>query len=1024
MSDIFSAGEWLRRRRKALDLTQDELAERVGCSKELIAKIEQDARRPSKQIAELLAVQLQLTVDEQPLFVQALRAELAIDRMPNPTANLPRPMLLAQTPQPLMATATDHAPGNLPHVTNTIIGRSGESSSICRCFETMRLVTLTGVGGTGRTRLALEVGRLLQPQHRDGIWFIDLSAMTQVEQLIPAIIHALSLPDGGNQPLLNRLHAWLDGKHVMLIVDNCEQVVADCAALITLLLQRHASLHILVTSRIPLRIAGEQEYALAPLAVPPHGEVAALELHDTSAVDARAERISQFAAVALFIARARAVRHDFVLTMANAVAVAEICIQLDGLPLAIELAAARIRMFTLEMLLERLKTSRMQLLSGGARDAPTRQQTIRATIAWSYDMLSASGQALFMRLGVFVGGWTLEAAEVVCGDGQFDTISEMEQLIEHSLVRRRDHVPEPHYMMLETLREYAVALIREQNLEAMLRERHAEYLEAFALRAAPHLERATQREWLDRLEQMVDNLRAALDWSFTTGKFDRAARIAVSTSLFWDLRDHVREGRDWLKRLSSDEAISQLSPALRPRVRLALVVISTGHSAEVLPMAQLAQQAIREFEAIGDVGGHAAACVEAGYIEAYAIYRNWMADTTTAEQLLLHGLELLEENTLALRAKAHAGFGLIAAHRADLETARVQFEESIRLARALGDARSVAWYTFFLSLGEQWMGDLRAALRWQTERYDAESALGHEQGLGDVYAALAWLEFQLGHFEHAAHLFRNAIISFQRIGSTTIVAECRTDYALLLLWNGKYQDVVEYLAHTSAAYPIATSISSLRTQYRLMRQGEIAYALGNVPAAYGVLESLVQDSRKQLQPPELSPTLQLFGMVLFRMGRYDDAIAHLTEAIALIEHDRSQMDSIARNKGALGRALAAGPTPDQAIPLLRTSLQFIAHSHSRIDGLPVLEASAMLAARLGDASTAAALWGAAAETRTQLGAPLWPVDRPEYERSVAEARSQITSAAWEQAWAAGIALTWEQAVDMALAWLASIRTTT
>jgi predicted ATPase len=354
----------------------------------------------------------------------------------------------------------DRPTTNLPAQTTAFIGREREVVRVRELVRRsdVRLVTLTGPGGTGKTRLSIQVAAELLDEFRDGVWFVNLAPISDSALVISTIEQALGVREYGEQPLLDSLKSYLHGKRILLLLDNFEQVV-DTAPAVAELLAAAPGLKVLITSRMPLRLMGEREFAVPPLALP-----------DLKHLPAEPDRLAQYEAVRLFIERAHAVKADFAVTNENAPAVAEICYQLDGLPLAIELAAGRIKLFPPQALLKKLD-SRLKLLTGGARDLPARQQTIRSTIDWSYELLDAGEQTLFARLGVFVGGCTIEAAEAVCSaDGNLliEVVDGIAALLDKSLLRQQEGVSgEPRLVMLETIREYAL-----EQLEASGEERH------------------------------------------------------------------------------------------------------------------------------------------------------------------------------------------------------------------------------------------------------------------------------------------------------------------------------------------------------------------------------------------------------------------------------------------------------------------------------------------------------------------------------------------------------------------------
>ena len=423
-------------------------------------------------------------------------------------------------------------PNNLPTRLTTFLGREREIAEVGELLRRSRLLTLTGPGGTGKTRLSLEVANRALETHPDGVFFIELAPITEPELVTATIAQQLGLPDRGGRTPAERLAEHIGERHVLLVLDNFEQVTAAGASVASLLATT-SNLRILVSSRSALRVSGEQEYPVPPLGLPDPFRLPSLE------------QLSQYESVALFIERARAVKPDFAVTNDNAPAVAEICVRLDGLPLAIELVAARIRIFSPQAMLGRLE-NRLGLAAAGGRDLPERQQTLRGAIAWSHDMLEEQDRAMFAGLSVFVGGATLEAVERVCGEEVGgDALDALTSLLEKSLVRQREGVDgEPRFRMLQTIREFAMEQAVESGRWAALRERHAALFRELSETLASRVMSSEKRQWLDRLEEEHDNLRAAITWAQETGAAELALRMAASLWRFWQMRGYLVEGLD------------------------------------------------------------------------------------------------------------------------------------------------------------------------------------------------------------------------------------------------------------------------------------------------------------------------------------------------------------------------------------------------------------------------------------------------------------------------------------------------
>src|SRR5271170_3023962 len=467
---------------------------------------------------------------------------------------------VADTP----ARESESRPNNLPAQRTAFIGREREAADLRQLLgrADVHLVTLTGPGGIGKTRLALQVAGEMADQFPGGVCFVGLSMIGELGLIASAIALAVGVRETGNTSPQETLIEYMAGlsQPMLLLLDNFEHLVA-AASVVAQMLTAGPKLKVVVTSQAPLHIYGEHEFPVPPLALPDPKSIAPLE------------EISRLPAIALFVERAQAVKNQFALTRENAPAVAAICSQLDGLPLAIELAAARIKLISPSAMLARLE-SRLNLLTGGARDLPTRQQTLRNTVDWSYSLLNGAEQTLFRRLSVFTGGSTLEAVEAACdtkGDLGLDVLDGMASLVDKSLVQQVEQVDkETRFFMLSTIREYALERLAESHDEPATRRAHAAYYLVLAEEGAEDI--AAQREWLDRFEVEHDNFRLAIDYLIRTGDAEWGFRLGAALFRFWETREHLAEGRDTIMRLLAMKV--EATPKLRARLLFAAAIFA------------------------------------------------------------------------------------------------------------------------------------------------------------------------------------------------------------------------------------------------------------------------------------------------------------------------------------------------------------------------------------------------------------------------------------------------------------------
>jgi non-specific serine/threonine protein kinase len=724
-------GSWLKAQRSKLDLTQGDLARRLGYSPETIRKIEAGVLKPSKQIVDLLVDHLGVPSWQRDAFLMFATEARVKSALP--------------------------ALGNLPVQLTHFIGRANDIVEVKQLLGATRLLTLTGSGGVGKTRLAQEVAGRMASTFKDGVWLVELAPLANPELIADAIAVAFGLRPT-SQPARVLLIEHLRDKQALVILDNCEHLIAECAQLAEALLRICPRLRIMATSREPLNVPGETTWRVPSLAT---GE-----------------------ATQLFAERARAAKPDFRLTNQNRDALTQICERLDNIPLAIELAASRLRAFSVEQIAAKLD-DRFHLLTGGSRTALPRHQTLRALIDWSYGLLSSDEQQLLRQLSVFAGGWTLEMAEAMRGSP--DAVDVLAQLVNKSLVVVDETGSEPRYGMLEMIRQYGQDKLIEAGEREQAHQKHLEIMIALAEEVNGHSQGPLERVWFDRLEREMDNVRAAFNWVAQNRDLATAGRLIDAIEPFWFRRGYQAEGIEWIEATLLAEQSNNTALRAKGLRRISSLAFAMGDNLrseaaarEAWPLAHQLEDERLIFEV--EVG--------IGYLT---------ADYEEAVRLLTRCIER-SNHTDRVGNKGGAIYGL--AHRAylhaDFDLATSLFNEALALARKIGDDAFASAIKHGLGKAARNRGDTSQARKAFEEAIAEARKAGWSTVVANALIDLAALDVHDGNFSGASHKLEECFPEYYRVGNVERIGYCLSVASGIAQAQGELSRAARLLGKTAA----------------------------------------------------------------------------------------------------------------------------------------------------------------------------------------------------------------------------------
>jgi predicted ATPase/DNA-binding XRE family transcriptional regulator len=973
-------GDLLCAYREQRRLTQEELADLVqgGISVETIGNIERGRTRPYSHTLHKLMDALGLDGAERAAVLAAWQHR---------TAPLPA---VTPAPTPVAGDRTAPTPTGLPPAPNPLVGREHARAAVAHLLqrEGTRLLTLTGPGGVGKTRLAVQVAHSVREHYAGGVAFVDLAPLREARLVPSALAAALGVREQGRRSQREALVAHLRGRQLLVLLDNAEHLLAAVAEEVAALRAACPGLRLLVTSRVALRLQGEQLYPVPPLALPALGN------------DLSVAALGEVPAVALFVQRARARRPDFALTGENAGAVAALCRRLDGLPLAIELAAARVGVLPPAALLARLDRA-LVVLTGGARDAPVRQQTLRNTIDWSYMLLSPEEQTLLARLSVFVGGCTLAAIEGVCGaDAELDVLERLTGLLDQSLVRQEGKAEdEPQFGMLETIRDYARERLAGSGEREAVRRRHAAWYLALAEQAATALQGSRRALWLSRLSREADNLRAALHWAQERGEAALGLRLALALTPFWKIQGQLTEGEHWLTAvLKSDAARAPLQQATA-LLKAGELVLARGKQRAAT---ELFAQSLALYREHGDRHGGSEAL-------------SHLADTLLAQGDDERAVDLLTEHVTlgrehgeqAILATALSHLAMRAGRHGDARQARLLGEECLALFRELGDVRGTGTALEIVAVAAYGEGKVVQARALIEEIIALLPRSSLDQEVASWNEDLVWAARDQGDYGPAARWLEALAARAVALEDRRYAAHVRLVLGILAREQGHYAQARTLLEQSLTVFEEAEDLRG--SGLALVGLSDVARDHGHPEGVIALCRQASVLFRETGNAYYTGLALHNLGLAARYQGDYQRAEALLAESLSMLRQTAGAT-AIAEVLTDVGVVALEQGKYDQA---QQAFVESLVTATTWTLGT-VLEGLAGSAVAHGHPERAARLFGAAAALRSRMGTPILPANERLYQRQVTLTQDALGEERWSMLWEEGQAMTRERALAYAL----------